>query len=186
MTGFNRRFAPYYHSMKEIENPNMVILQKNRHSLPGDIRTFVYDDFIHCLDTVRYLLDDEIQNLMINGRKKDGLLYHVVVQFISKNRTGLAIMNRDSEAGEERLEVIGPVEKRTVEELDKMTILQANKETSMSFGNWDSTLYKRGFEQIISEFINAVTNNTRPSVTAADALRTHEICEKVVLQLENM
>lgn len=186
MTGFNRRFAPFYRAMAEIEQPNMVILQKNRHSLPSDIRKFVYDDFIHVLDTVRYLIKDEFQDVMVHGRVKGGLLYHVVVQFISNDSTGIAIMNRDSGAVEEKLEVMGPDEKRVVQDLDKLTIYRDQKEVALSFNNWDSTLFKRGFEQIVEEFINAVRADKLPSVTARDSLQTHEICELVVQKLESM
>jgi virulence factor len=185
MTGFNRRYAPFYRSMSEIAEPNMVLLQKNRHSQPGDIRTFVFDDFIHCIDTVRYLMNEDIQQIIVNGRKKDGLLFHVVVQFVSENMTGMAIMNRDSGAGEEKLEVIGPAEKRMVNDLERMTILKGNQETDIGFNNWDSTLYKRGFEQIIAEFLDVIRTNSKPSISANDALKTHEICESIVQQLEN-
>jgi virulence factor len=186
MTGFNRRFSPFYQSMKEITDPNMVILQKNRHALPGDIRTFVYDDFIHCLDTVHYLFHSEIEHMIVTGRKENGLLHHVVVQLISKEMTGIAIMNRDNGAVEERLEVMGPIEKRMVTDLAEMVIQSNNKETKVFFNNWDSTLYKRGFEQIVNEFILAITAGTAPSITARDALKTHELCEAVVNQLENL
>jgi virulence factor len=185
MTGFNRRFAPFYQAMTEIERPNMVILQKNRHSLPSDIRSFVYDDFIHVLDTVRYLLKGDVQETIVNGRVDNGMLYHVVVQFICKDMTGIAIMNRDSGAVEERLEVMGTNEKRVVHDLDKIAIYRDQKEIAHSFNNWDSTLFKRGFEQIVEEFISAVGNGGFPSVTARDSLQTHEICELVVQQLEN-
>ncbi|MEW9050539.1 MAG: Gfo/Idh/MocA family oxidoreductase [Neobacillus sp.] len=186
MTGFNRRFAPFYQSMKEITVPNMVLLQKNRHALPGDIRTFVYDDFIHCLDTVRYLFDSEIDQMVVTGRKEKGLLHHVVVQLISKEMTGIAIMNRDNGAVEERLEVMGPMEKRIVTDLAEMVIQSNNKEAKLFFNNWDSTLFKRGFEQIVNEFILAISTSTAPSITARDALKTHELCEAVVNQLENL
>lgn len=185
MTGFNRRFAPFYQAMTEIAQPNMVILQKNRHALPSDIRSFVYDDFIHVLDTVRYIMKGDIQETIVNGRVDNGMLYHVVVQFISKDMTGIAIMNRDSGAVEERLEVMGPNEKRIVHDLDKLTIYRDHKEIALSFNNWDSTLFKRGFEQIVKEFINAVGTNCFPSVTARDSLQTHEICEFVVQKLES-
>ncbi|MEH7010905.1 Gfo/Idh/MocA family oxidoreductase [Neobacillus niacini] len=185
MTGFNRRFAPFYQAMAEIDRPNMVIMQKNRHALPGDIRSFVYDDFIHVLDTVRYLFKGEIQDVIVNGRVSNGMLYHVVVQLISKDMTGLAIMNRDSGAVEEKLEVMGANEKRVVQDLDKLSIYRDQKETSLSFNNWDSTLFKRGFEQIVEEFINAIRTDSFPSIAARDSLRTHEICERVVQKLES-
>ncbi|MEC1524184.1 Gfo/Idh/MocA family oxidoreductase [Neobacillus niacini] len=186
MTGFNRRFAPFYQTMAEVNDPNMIILQKNRHALPGTIRSFVYDDFIHVIDTVRNLFKDEIEDVVVHGRVRNEMLYHVVVQLISKDMTGLAIMNRDNGAVEEKLEVMGPNEKRVVNDLDRLTIYRDQKEIAVSFNNWDSTLYKRGFEQIVTEFINAIRTNQFPSITARDSLRTHEICEQVVEQLERM
>jgi virulence factor len=184
MTGFNRRFAPFYRSMTEIEQPNMVILQKNRHSLPSDPRTFVFDDFIHVLDTLRFLLKGDIHEILVQGRVNNEKLYHVVVQFITKDMTGLAIMNRDSGTVEERLEVMGSLEKRVVNDLDKLTIYRDQKEIAVSFNNWDTTLFKRGFEQIVKEFIHAVSTDSFPSITARDSLQTHEICERVVQQLK--
>ncbi|WHX98276.1 Gfo/Idh/MocA family oxidoreductase [Neobacillus sp. DY30] len=186
MTGFNRRFAPFYRTMAEVDEPTMIIMQKNRHALPGTIRAFVYDDFIHVLDTVRYVFKDEIEDITVHGRVMNGLLYHVVVQLISKATTGLAIMNRDSGAVEEKLEVMGPKEKRVVHDLDQLTILRDQEVIVKSFANWDSTLYKRGFEQIVAEFIDAITTNQFPSITARDSLRTHEICEHIVEQLERL
>ncbi|MDQ0200020.1 Gfo/Idh/MocA family protein [Neobacillus ginsengisoli] len=186
MTGFNRRFAPAYQALREVVNPNMLIMQKNRHSLPGDIRTFVFDDFIHVIDTVRYLMnDDEILNLIVHGRKKGDLLYHVTAQFFSNDSTGIAIMNRDSGSEEEKVEIMGPDEKRTVHNLTDLIIHSNNKDTKLSFNNWDTTLFKRGFEQIIAEFITSVRTNTFPSVSTLNSLLTHEICEKIVRELEN-
>lgn len=184
MTGFNRRFAPAYHAAKEVKERNMIILQKNRHSLPNNVRTFIYDDFIHVLDTVRYLFPTEIGDIQVTGRKKDGLLYHVVVQFHADDATGIAIMNRDSGAGEEKLEVMGPEEKRTIFNLSEQIVSKNKTETKVSFNDWDPTLYKRGFEQIISEFIDAVRMKKTPSITGRDALRTHEICEEIIKKLE--
>ncbi|MFB3163313.1 Gfo/Idh/MocA family oxidoreductase [Neobacillus sp. 179-J 1A1 HS] len=186
MTGFNRRFAPFYQTIAEVNEPNMIILQKNRHALPGTIRSFVYDDFIHVIDTVRHLFKGEIEDTIVHGRVRNEMLYHVVVQLISKDMTGLAIMNRDSGAVEEKLEVMGTNEKRVVHDLDQLTIYRDQKEIALSFDNWDSTLYKRGFEQIVTEFINAIRTNKFPSITASDSLKTHEICENVVHQLEKM
>lgn len=186
MTGFNRRFAPFYQSMAEVIDPNMIIMQKNRHALPGTIRSFVYDDFIHVIDTVRYLFKGEIDDVIVQGRVSNEMLFHVVVTFTSKDMTALAIMNRDSGAVEEKLEVMGPNEKRVVYDLDQLTIYRDQKEIASSFNSWDSTLYKRGFEQIVAEFINAIRSNHYPSITARDSLRTHEICEQVVEQLERM
>ena len=112
--GFNRRYAPAIQNLRLLRNASMIIMQKNRKSLPGNVRTFIFDDFIHVVDTLLYLLPRPIEQLIVNGKKKDNLLYHVVVQFIfAEGRTAIGIMNRDSGTNEEKVEVFTPEEKQS-------------------------------------------------------------------------
>lgn len=46
MVGFNRRFAPMYQRLHSEEIPDMVLMQKNRVNLAGDVRSVILDDFI--------------------------------------------------------------------------------------------------------------------------------------------
>ena len=55
MVGFNRRYAPSYREIKQLKDTNMVILQKNRRLLPAEVRPFIFDDFIHVIDTLGYI-----------------------------------------------------------------------------------------------------------------------------------
>ena len=79
MVGFNRRHAPAYRRLKELENVSMVVMQKNRKALPADIRTFIFDDFIHVVDTLLYWFPRSTFTLTVAGKTFDGLLHHVVV-----------------------------------------------------------------------------------------------------------
>jgi virulence factor len=184
MSGFNRRYAPSYKKLKELSEPNMIIMQKNRKSLPDSIRTFVFDDFIHVIDTVRYLFPYRIEEIIINGRKKDNLLYHVVVQFVADGATAVAIMNRDSGINEEKLEVMTTGGTRTVVNVAELTIKEDRLETKVGISDWEPTLFKRGFEQIIDDFISAVESDSAPGISNQDGLLTHEICEQIVMELE--
>ncbi len=186
MVGFNRRYAPAYRELKQLLNPNMVIMQKNRVSLPGDIRTFIFDDFIHVVDTLSYIFPYPVKELTVRGMKKAGMLYHVVIQMIADNGAiALGIMNRDSGLLEERVEVFTSGEKRTVLNLSSLSVHINRDETSKMMGDWDSMLYKRGFEQIISDFLQAVKSGTSPQFTYEDSLRTHQLCEEIVTQLSS-
>jgi virulence factor len=49
--------------------------------------------------------------------------------------------------------------------------------------DWESTLKKRGFEQMVAEFVKAVTTGSKVSISAMDALETHEICERILSKL---
>jgi len=184
MVGFNRRYAPAYRELKQLSNPNMVIMQKNRISLPGDIRTFIFDDFIHVVDTLSYLFPFPIKELSVKGMKKAGMLYHVVIQMIAENGAiAMGIMNRDSGLVEERVEVFSSNEKRTVLNLSSLSVHVNRDETSKAMGDWDSMLYKRGFEQIITDFLHAIKSGGSPQFTKEDSLHTHQFCEQIVAEL---
>ncbi len=181
--GFNRRYAPAYQKLKELQNPNMIIMQKNRKALPGDVRTFIFDDFIHVIDTLLYLFPYPIEKLVVTGKKKEARLYQVVVQFTSPDGdTAIGIMNRDSGTVEERLEVFTSGEKRVVYNFSDVVVYQDKNETRLRSNDWETTLHRRGVEQIVETFLQALALNS-PSLEYRGALLTHKICEQVVEKL---
>ena len=187
MVGFNRRYAPAYRQLKSMQNPNMIILQKNRAALPGNIRKFVFDDFIHVLDTLLFLFPYPVDKVIINGRKEGDVLYHVVVQLISSHgATAIGIMNRDSGTVEEKLEVFTSSEKRVVYNVTDTYVHQDKNETNLGVSDWESTLHKRGFEQIIDEFLDALRSGASFRQSIPDILLTHQLCEKVVTELSSL
>ena len=184
MVGFNRRYAPAYQELKQLVNPNMIILQKNRHSLTGDIRTFVFDDFIHVIDTMRYLFALPVKEILVRGMKREGLLIHVMIQLIADNgSTAIGIMNRDSGTLEEKIEVFSSEEKKTVINMTDLSTMRQKVKTTAGISDWESTLSKRGFENIIKDFLYTLESGNKPQFSMQDALLTHEMCEKVVSQL---
>ncbi|MEH7379038.1 Gfo/Idh/MocA family oxidoreductase [Bacillus sp. JJ1533] len=186
MVGFNRRYAPSYVKLKEVAKPNMVVVQKNRKNLPGEPRTFIFDDFIHVVDTMRYLFPHPIEDLVVNGRMENGTLYHVVLQFISQSGTAIGIMNRDNGATEEVAQVMGPLEKRTVTNVTTLVISKDMENSEVRSSDWEPTLVKRGFEQMVTDFVHAISTNAEPEISAWDALETHEMCEEILTKLAEM
>jgi virulence factor len=187
MVGFNRRYAPSYRELKQLVDPNMVILQKNRKFLPAEVRPFIFDDFIHVIDTLRYIFSYPVKEIIVKGLKKDNMLLHVVVQMEAQNGAiAIGIMNRDSGTLEEKLEVFSTAEKRTVYNLTDMRINRDKNEIISKIDDWDSTLYKRGFEQIVTDFLLAVKTDRKTQFTTQDALITHQICEDIVAELNKI
>ncbi|TLS36137.1 Gfo/Idh/MocA family oxidoreductase [Pseudalkalibacillus caeni] len=186
MTGFNRRYAPVYQKLKEIEEPNMILMQKNRKDQPADARTFVFDDFIHVLDTLRYLFPYPVEDIVVRAKVEDNTLYHVVVQLISGGNTAIGIMNRDSGHTGEKVEVMSSTEKRTVENVADLYIQQDRDVSKAGSSDWEPTLHKRGFEQMIADFIQAAETNTTPMISKQDALKTHELCEEVINRISGV
>jgi len=70
VVAFNRRFAPQTAKLKALTEKNMVRVSKNLANSASDKITFsMYDIFIHPLDTLIYLLDDEILEVNYSLKK---------------------------------------------------------------------------------------------------------------------
>ncbi|WTU04518.1 Gfo/Idh/MocA family oxidoreductase [Kitasatospora sp. NBC_00070] len=179
MVGFNRRHAPGYLMAKERPR-DLIVLQKNREGLPEAARTLVYDDFIHVVDTLLFLAPGEIEHVDVRSRIRDGLVEHVVLTLAGDGFTALGIMNRLSGSTEEILEVSGGDSKRAVHNLAEV-IDHRGQPTVRRRGDWVSVARQRGIEQVVVGFLDAV--RAGKVLSARDALRTHELCERIVSEL---
>ncbi|KQX14548.1 oxidoreductase [Streptomyces sp. Root431] len=174
--GFNRRLAPSYAQCAEHPR-ELILLQKNRIGLPEDPRTFVLDDFIHVVDTLRFLLPGEIEHVDVRARIREGLMHHVVLQLSGDGFTAIGMMNRLNGSTEEILEVSGQDTKRQVLNLSEV-VDHKGQPTLRKRGDWVPVARQRGIEQAVLAFLDAVREGRL--LSARDALLTHELCERVV------
>ncbi|MFJ2932246.1 Gfo/Idh/MocA family protein [Streptomyces sp. NPDC087219] len=174
--GFNRRLAPSYAQCAEHPR-ELILLQKNRVGLPEDPRTLVLDDFIHVVDTLRFLLPGEIEHVDVRARIREGLMHHVVLQLSGDGFTAIGMMNRMNGSTEEILEVSGQDTKRQVVNLSDV-VDHKGQPTLRRRGDWVPVPRQRGIEQAVLAFLDAVRDGR--VLSARDALRTHELCERVV------
>ncbi|MFC6063147.1 Gfo/Idh/MocA family protein [Streptomyces ochraceiscleroticus] len=177
--GFNRRYAPGYAQC--LEHPrDLILLQKNRVGLPEDPRTLVLDDFIHVVDTLRFLAPGTIEDVHVRARMRDGLLHHVVLHLSGDGFSAIGTMNRLSGSAEEILDVSGQDTKRQVVNLSEV-IDHKGQPSVRRRGDWVPVARQRGIEQAALAFLDAVRAGTL--LTAEDALRTHELCERVLTEV---
>ncbi|MEU6526370.1 Gfo/Idh/MocA family oxidoreductase [Streptomyces sp. NPDC046924] len=174
--GFNRRFAPGYAQCADHPR-ELILLQKNRTGLPEEPRTMILDDFIHVVDTLRFLVPGPVEDVTVRARTEDGLLHHVVLQLAGDGFTALGVMNRLSGSAEEILEVSGQDSKRQVVNLAEV-IDHKGLPTVRRRGDWVPVARQRGIEQAVLAFLDAVGEGR--TLSARDALATHELCERVV------
>ncbi|APY89418.1 gfo/Idh/MocA family oxidoreductase [Streptomyces alfalfae] len=174
--GFNRRYAPGYAQCADHPR-ELILMQKNRVGLPEDPRTLVLDDFIHVVDTLRFLAPGEIDHVGVRARVVDGLMEHVVLQLAGDGFTALGVMNRLSGSTEEILEVSGQDTKRQVVNLADV-IDHKGQPSVRRRGDWVPVARQRGIEQVVLAFLDAV--RAGKVLSARDALATHELCERVV------
>ncbi|MFB6990795.1 Gfo/Idh/MocA family protein [Streptomyces sp. NPDC056178] len=178
--GFNRRVAPGYAQCAEHPR-ELILMQKNRVGLPEDPRTMVLDDFIHVVDTLRFLVPGPVEHTAVQARIRDGLMHHVVLQLSGDGFTAIGMMNRLSGSTEERLEVSGQDSKREVVNLAEV-IDHKGQPSVRRRGDWVSVARQRGIEQSVLSFLGAV--RAGKVLSAEDALRTHELCERILRDLD--
>jgi virulence factor len=174
--GFNRRFAPSYAALRDLPR-EIVLMQKHRVGSPAPVRTVVFDDFIHVVDTVRFLAPDEPTATDIQVGVRDGLLHHVVLRLSGPGWTAIGAMHRASGSVEEVVEVMGGGRKRVVRDLAEVAEHDGAQALTRR-GDWTPVADQRGFTAICDTFLASVAAGRRTD--ADDALRTHELCERVV------
>ncbi|MEY9937386.1 virulence factor [Streptacidiphilus sp. MAP5-52] len=190
MVGFNRRYAPGYVRAKEGPR-DLIVLQKNRVGLAEGARTLVFDDFVHVVDTLRFLVPGEIEHVDVRARRRDGLVEHLVLTLGGDGFTALGIMNRVSGSTEEVLETSGGDAKCAVVNLAEVIDHDGGRngggrngggQTVIRRGDWVPVARQRGIEQAVLAFLDAVRSGK--VVDGRDALRTHELCEEIVRRIE--
>lgn len=179
MVGFNRRYAPGYAQCAEHPR-DLILMQKNRVGLAADPRTLVLDDFIHVVDTLRFLAPGPIEHIDARAKIRDGLMHHVLLQLSGDGFSAVGTMNRMSGSTEEVLEVSGQDTKRQVFNLAEV-VDHKGQPSVRRRGDWVPVARQRGIEQIALTFLDAVRAGRL--LDAHDALRTHELCERVLAEV---
>ncbi|MEG1486708.1 Gfo/Idh/MocA family oxidoreductase [Lactococcus sp.] len=189
VVAFNRRFAPQTAKLKDLPEKNMVKVSKNLANSASDKITFsMYDIFIHPLDTLIYLLDDEILEVNYSLKKnKKGLLTRAIVMLETATTSGIATMNLEAGAFTEEFIVESPnatLRLSELTELEKMTGIDRQK---FGISGWQSTTYNRGFDEIISAMTQAVEKfdgqNREELLTELkqkNILKSHEIIAQML------
>ncbi|GAA1436489.1 Gfo/Idh/MocA family oxidoreductase [Mycobacterium cookii] len=180
--GFNRRFCPAHVALSQ-EPASVVLVQKHRCGLPGEPRQFVLDDFIHVVDTVRFLMPAGEEEVSVWCTAQDGLLATVTIALRVGASTGLGVMHRVGGVAEEVVEVMGPGYQHRVVDLAEEWRAEAEGGLRlMRRDSWTDVPTLRGFTAMVDAFLGSV--RSKDVISARDALRTHEICEQVVRAAE--
>jgi virulence factor len=186
MVGFNRRYVPFVKEMAHQGTPDLIFFQKNRIIPLGDeIRHFVFDDYIHVIDTCLYLLQEPVIKVDAKGTFKNGKMTMVVVNYTSEHSHAIGLTNYDNGVTEEILEVMRHGEKKRILQMESLEVYKEDALQIKTRSAWQATLNKRGFEDMIKHFISSVQNKTPFDFPFEVGLRSHEVAETIVSQLEN-
>lgn len=184
MVGFNRRFAPFVEELKQVEKKNLLILQKNRVMERNTVPYALYDLFLHVVDTAVYLLDGEIQQVTSKIYEEKGFLKRAFLQLETEATTAICSMNLFSGANTETFQLMSEAATYRLENLTDLTIQKGQQIQLKSFDDWTDTSVKRGFQQMVTLFIQAVETSNQQLLRQENTLLSHQLCGKMLLQHE--
>ena len=181
MVGFNRRFAPMVEQLKQLPQKHVIHLEKNEPNYGMNAQFGIYDLFIHLVDTAVYLLDDEIMSVHSKIREEKGQMTYA--QMLLSTATTECILSMDLMSGGkmERYQVSSSEQTLILDQLTDLKIKRGTVEESQRFGDWTTTLEKRGFEQLVVSFIAAL-NGEDVDLRQENVLLSHELCEQMLRQ----
>lgn len=178
--GFNRRYAPLISELKKAPKPHHVRWQKHLVNLPGKPRTFIFDDFIHVVDSLLFLTEGTPKNIQVHHQMDGDKLASLQVQWTASSALFSGNMNRVSGRTEERVEFFAPGLKVEIEDLHGGVEYKDGRRQDLDFGNWEPTLQKRGFAAMIDDWLKAVQGKSFLEPAAKRDLLTHRVCEEIL------
>ncbi|WP_186579306.1 Gfo/Idh/MocA family protein [Aquibacillus kalidii] len=185
MVGFNRRFAPMYKQAKEMASEfDSVQIEKHRPTAigPQPFSIVMLDDYLHLIDTIRWLAADELQIIgsFTNINIEDQLIY-ARHSFQQKQQIFSTAMHRHAGTDLERLEIITEGSLIRVVNMNSLEVENKQKKGIETPGSWESILKTRGFEDCVQHFIDSVLNDTIPDVDGLEALKSQQLVEKLII-----
>lgn len=182
--GFNRRFAPFIQRLSKEEHPTQITWQKNRVNLPGDPRVFVFDDFIHVVDSLLFLAKGPVHQFQVRSLKKDNLLQALQVQWQQKDTFVQGSMNRVSGATQELIDYYTQGHTWQVNDFTSCSHFYNDVHEVQQAGSWESALRKKGFHGMIEDWLQALAEK-QFNTGRVEAIRaTHHFCERIVKKVE--
>ncbi|AYG00873.1 Gfo/Idh/MocA family protein [Lactococcus allomyrinae] len=191
VVGFNRRFAPQTEKLKAVPHKNMVKVSKNlAHQASSNVQFSMYDIFIHPLDTLIYLLDDEILDTHTSiNFDEDGKLVRAAVMLETATTTGIATMNLMSGAFREEFTVESQTETLRLSELTELEKFVGLDCQRFGINGWQSATYNRGFDHLVQGMVEAVENfdgenrsELLKTLKQDNIFKSHEIISKMLEQ----
>ena len=181
---FNRRFAPAYAEVGAWPGLDTVVLTKNRHGLPDDPRVVVFDDFVHVVDTLRFLVTPDPDDVQVVARPSaDGTLARVAITLRQDRRLGVGIMDRNSGQTIETLDAMAPGRTRRVTDLVDVIDRVGGVAQHRQPDNWAPVAQQRGFTAMVGALLDSV--RAGEVLDGGDALATHLLCEDILASVHD-
>jgi virulence factor len=184
--GFNRRFAPMYVRARDWVTAHgdlrLAGMEKHRAVAPHQTaREAVFDDLIHVLDTLLWLLGDQVTASPADLRTDQTAGFRLAAGAL---RTPVASasfsMIRSVGADLERLALHADGRSAEVVDLDRAIFDGPDGRRLVTFPSWDTVIERRGFTALVQHVLDTVGAPDRCEVAASRVIPTHRLAESVV------
>ncbi|KDM91470.1 Gfo/Idh/MocA family protein [Photobacterium galatheae] len=185
--GFNRRYLPLIQPHLKTPQKGQLMgirWQKHRLNQPGDVRTFVFDDFIHPLDSVNLSGSVRSEDLHVITQYHQGKLARLDVEWQVDQTIYQASMNRLNGVTAEQVTL--NFENRTVhfDSLATGTSWIDGAESKLTLPDWTPMLESKGFTAMIAHWLDVVALGRMEHALVQRNLNSHYLAEVVCQKLE--
>ncbi len=185
MVGFNRRFAPFYQTIKDaIPNAASVRFEKHRmNGISNPVRFTMLDDYLHVIDTLLWLANGSTQ--LIGGQltvSSNQEMIYAGHHFRTDTCLFSSAMHRDTGINSETLELVARGKILRVRELNRLETEQHGTQIITHAGSWQTILESRGFAPMVEHFLTCVANQTTPDICGEQALLAQRWMEKLLAE----
>ncbi len=186
--GFNRRYLPILQEPLSLESEASPLLflrwEKNRHNLPGLPRTFVFDDFIHPLDSVNRAAVVNTEDLLISAQMLGSGVNRIDVQWQSGSTFIQASMNRLNGMTNERVSLNYENRSYLFDSFQAGVLQENNQEQIIRLSDWTPMLATKGFYGMIEHWLDVVSQGKLTEYVIARNLSSHLLAETICQQVE--
>ncbi|MGP8305734.1 Gfo/Idh/MocA family protein [Vibrio sp. YIC-376] len=188
--GFNRRHIPLYNQhmpgtqQGEITGLKSLRWEKNRHNLPGDVRTFIFDDFIHPLDSVNIVAKSDLQDVYITHQFSGALLARLDVQWQHDETVLHASMNRHFGITTERVQACYSNKAVEFDSFVEGKLHNENQEHKLSLKDWTPMLTSKGFHNMLLDWIGVIESGKMANHIVERNIASHQLAEAICRQIE--
>ncbi|WP_336290775.1 Gfo/Idh/MocA family oxidoreductase [Aeromonas dhakensis] len=180
--GFNRRYLP---AMSEARGQPLTELnwQKHRHTLAGAPRAFLFDDFIHVLDSLCYYggtPDGDLHAVLRRCARQPELLAGVSVAWQSGQVAVSGSMNRSAGITEERIDAYGDNLSLHIENCTRGTMARDKTVQTLAPDDWQSVLASRGFVAMLAHWYQQIEAGRADGALIESYLHGHRLAEQLV------
>ena len=184
--GFNRRYLP---AMAAARAQPLTELnwQKHRHALPGLPRQFLFDDFIHVLDSLCCYggaPTGDLHAVLRRSSQQPELLAGVSINWQSGDRAISGSMNRSAGLTEERIDAYGDNLSLHIENCTRGTIARDKTVQTLAPDDWQPVLAQRGFVAMLDHWYQQIEAGRADGMLVESYLQSHRLAERLVTLAE--